>query len=108
MNMTKCLACDGHGSYINSFNQARRCGACKGRKVTTQAVADRFSAMRIYHAASVACCDRSLAGDATQGLSLLRDREPEREAKLVASILAGRVTDSIRALAAYYREAYPA
>ena len=108
MNNTKCLACDGIGSYLNSFNQVRTCGACKGRKVTSQAVADRFRAMRVYHAASVACSDRSLAGDASLGLGLLRDREPEREVKLVASILAGRVTDSIRALAAYYREAYPA
>jgi hypothetical protein len=108
MNTTKCLACDGHGTYLNSFNQVRRCGACKGTRVTSQAVADRFRAMRTYHLASVACSDRSLAGDASLGLGLLRDREPERERKLVASINSGRVTDSIRALAAYYREAYPA
>ena len=108
MNNTKCPMCNGHGSRLNTFNQVRRCGTCKGRKVVAQNVADGIIAIRILCDAKANCADRSLACDATQGLSLLRDRQPEREAKLVASILAGRVTDSIRALAAYYREAYPA
>lgn len=108
MNTTECLACESSGTYLNSFNQVRSCGACKGSGRTSQAVADRFRAMRTYFLASTACCDRSLAGDASLGLDLLRHREPEREVKLVASINNGRTTDVIRALAAYYREAYPA
>lgn len=108
MENTTCPMCSGFGSRYNTFNQVRRCGTCKGRKVVAQRVADEILALRIYCDAKAQCADRSLAADATQGLSLLRDTEPHREAKMIDSILAGRTTDVIRALAAYYRAAYPA
>lgn len=108
MNTTECPSCLGHGTVINTFCQVRRCGTCKGRKMVAKSVADKINAIRIYCDAKANCADRSLAADATLGLDLLRHREPEREAKMITSILAGRTTDVIRALAAYYRAAYPA
>lgn len=104
---TTCPACGGYGFRYNSFNQPRRCGTCKGRKVVDQAVAEQINAMAILHNAVFTCPDKRLGWDATSGLSLLRDREPQREASLVESVLAGRVTDVVRCLASYYRDVYP-
>src|SRR3954447_20811130 len=108
MNTSECPTCLGHGTVINTFCQIRRCGTCKGRRVVAQPVADNHRALQIYSEVKATCSDRGLACDASLGLDLLRHREPEREAKMIRSILNGRVCDVIEALAAYYRAAYPA
>ena len=106
-SLTKCPGCNGYGNRYNTFSQLRRCGMCKGRKQVTQDVANRHHALQLFCEVKATMADRGLACDASSGLSLLRDREPHREAKMIESILNGRVCAVIEALAAYYREAYP-
>ena len=105
---TTCPQCKGYGTYLNSFGAVRRCGTCKGKKVVDQATADRIGALQLLHQTTWSCPDKSVAGDASLGLGLLRDREPEREDAMVQAILDGKVISVVRYLAAYYREAYPA
>lgn len=113
----KCRRCSGTGIWF----EAGLCFGCNGAGVKTatrytaeEKAAKRALAERSYGALKrITTRTRELAGgrrnsrlewDARYGFTTLRDREPERFAKMLDSLDAGRLDDVIHALAKYYRD----
>lgn len=124
----KCGRCGGTGIYSDRCGGCFNCGGTRafpGSGVVTVTVytaeekasrkllfARASAAYRTVREAALAMRD---AGElsvqdewfADQGVSELREREPERFAKMLDSLDAGRVTDVVKALAAYCAAGYP-
>lgn len=106
MKPGNCPYCAGQGSRLNSFSQVRRCGTCRGTGNAPAHVIREHSA----RAAVFAALD-GMGRDKWRGRSAyghLRDHEPVRFERLLASVESGRVREVARHLIRYYQEMWPA
>lgn len=118
----KCRRCNGTGIWTG-WTPAGRGGECFGCDGTGSLVITRYTVeekaaiqdrLRRRNDAYTAIDSRArelgkqvgdseLRWDATYGFAALEEQEPERYAKMLDSLDAGRLDEVINALAAYYR-----
>ena len=101
-----CPICKGHGSYLNSFSQARRCGTCKGTGNAPVRVV-RETAARTAVFAELDTMPARDKWDGRSSFGHLRDHAPDRFARLLDSVEAGRAADVAACLVRHYRDLYP-
>ncbi len=101
--LIECRQCRGDGFIVNSFNQTRRCGACKGKRVVPADKYDDWDArMSIFEA--IKTLPRREEYDARNAFARLEESEPARYAKALESARAGRLDAVVGNLVTYWRE----
>ena len=101
-----CPICKGQGSYLNSFSQVRRCGTCRGTGNAPAHVIREHVARAAVFAELDGMGRGKWHGRSAYGH--LRDHEPARFERLLASVESGRVRDVAVHLIRHYQEMYPA